>query len=74
MRYLHTSSIISISVIHELLDFQMVRTKQTTKRFSLKALKAQKDAVNRDHPGSIISFRDIERIRDVNAFPSSWIV
>ena len=52
----------------------MVRTKQTTKPSSLRALKAKKDAVNRDHPGSVISFHDIDRIRDAYIFPPSWIV
>ena len=52
----------------------MVRTKQTTKPSSLKALKAKKDAANRDHPGSVISFQSIDKIRDSYSFPPSWIV
>ena len=52
----------------------MVRTKQTTKPSSLKALKVKKDAANRDHPGSVISFQSIDKIRDSYSFPPSWIV
>ena len=55
-------------------EILMVRTKLVSKPSSLKSLKAKKDAVKRDHPGSILSFHEIDRIRESYAFPKSWIV